>query len=88
MYKNSQRAAQSGQNIVSGTKQNEKTDRIAFSEMASKNSVALKSVQNDAAEIENAASPERLSGLALQISQGTYNVPTEKLAGAILNIMG
>lgn len=88
MYQNSQRSAQQGQGAVTNAKTNEKTDRIAFSDKASKSSAALKTVQNDAADIENAASPAMLSSLAKQISEGTYNVSTEKLANAMLNIIG
>lgn len=88
MYENAQKTAKSDTVKTGTSSDGAKTDRVSISAKASQNAAALRAAKADATEIENAANPERLAQIANQVSEGSYYVPTDKLAGAILNTIG
>lgn len=60
-------------------------DRVSISSEAAQKSELDKLVHSAAAEADAAMSAEKLSQLRLAVQSGEYNVPTEKLADAVLD---
>lgn len=60
-------------------------DSISISSEAAQKSELDKLMHSAAAEADADISPERLSNLRQAVQSGSYHVPTEKLAEALLN---
>lgn len=61
------------------------TDRVSISSAAAQHSELDKLSHGIAAEADGAVAPERLAALRQAVQSGDYNIPTEKLAEALLN---
>lgn len=87
------------QNIVKGTQRGESavtkktstasssaanTDKVTFSESAAARAELHRLAASISAEVDGVGSEERLATLQKQIQAGSYNVPTQELADAIL----
>lgn len=62
-----------------------KEDRIELSKNAKEHDELRGLVSGIAGEIEKGASPDKLRALKKSISEGSYSVSSEEIAGAILN---
>ncbi|MEG2073172.1 MAG: flagellar biosynthesis anti-sigma factor FlgM [Angelakisella sp.] len=60
-------------------------DRVSISSEAAQKSEFDRLVHSAATEADTGISSARLSELRASVQAGTYNIPTEKLADAVLN---
>lgn len=63
-----------------------RSDTVSFSDDAVARAEAGRVAGGIAAEVESAASPERLEELRAAVENGTYNVPAGDVADAILDM--
>lgn len=61
------------------------TDKVTISQGAAARAEAGRLASSLAAEVENTASPERIESLRQAVQDGSYSVPAEDVADAILD---
>lgn len=79
-------AAKPGGGSKTGGVFGSKTDTVSISEEAASRAEARRLAGGLAAEVEGAASPERIEALRVQVAAGEYHVSSEDLADAILDM--
>lgn len=63
-----------------------KTDKVTISGDGAARAEISRLASSIAAEVDSPASSERIDGLRQAVEQGTYNVPSEDIADAMLDI--
>lgn len=89
-YKNYAKAVKNDESSSKGASaakaavQSGKTDTVSFSEEAAAHAEASRLSASIAAEVQAGAGAEKLGELRAAVQAGTYYVPSEKIADAIL----